>query len=183
MDRYNELSVYGVTLFANLPTGRSVFAGPMGPENIAVTCHDQWGSGIAVTLQKNLRPWTMMLQMKSLRLFADTWSETAVDGFFDSSVQLLLGYNLPFWNLNLNFSATQLELSPRTVTLGSQAEPNTIVSPNSHITVWLESDPEQKLLYLPELNIFPYMVMLHGHSHGARAKLIYDDDLQTYVIS
>lgn len=124
-----------LTLFANLPTGRSVFAGPMGPENIAVTGHDQWGSGIAVTLQKNLRPWTMMLQMKSLRLFADTWLETPVDGFFDSSVQLLLGYNLPIWDLNLNFSATQLELLPRTVTLGSRAGLSTIVSPNSRSTM------------------------------------------------
>lgn len=124
-----------VSLLANIPTGRSVFETGAGPENIAVTGHGQWGGGLAVTLQKTIRPWFLSIQLRSLRLFADSWDETRVDGFYDSSAQMLFGYSLPFWDLNINFGLTQLELSERSVKINSSLVSANIKSPNSRSTM------------------------------------------------
>lgn len=131
---YYKPIVY-LSLLANIPTGRSVFEGRAGPENIAVTGHGQWGGGLALTLQKTIRPWFALIQIRSLRLFADSWGETSVGDFYNSSAQLLLGYNLPFWDLNFNFGVTQLELSDRSVTLDSALISTNVASPNSRSTM------------------------------------------------
>ncbi len=131
---YYKPNVY-VTVFANVPTGRSVFEGQTGPENIAVTGHGQWGAGVGLTLQKSLAPWSVMMQMKSLHLLSESWSQSQVDGFYDSSFQMLVGYSLPFWDLNLNFAVTQLELSSRTVEIKSTGTSVSVKSPNSRSTL------------------------------------------------
>jgi hypothetical protein len=131
---YYKPIVY-ISGFVNLPTGRSVFEGVAGPENIAVTGHGQWGSGVALTLQKTIRPWSLLFQAKSLRLFEETWGEASVGEFYDSSVQLILGYNLPIWDLNFNFGITQLELSSRKVKLNTDFILTDVRSPNSRSTM------------------------------------------------
>lgn len=128
---YYKPIVY-MTVFANLPTGHSVFDGQAGPENIKVSGHDQWGLGLGFTLQKILQPWSVMLQIKSLRLFSESFDQTSVEGFFDSSVQFMLGYSLPLWDLNLNFGITQLELSERQLSLSNSSN---ISVPNSRSTL------------------------------------------------
>ncbi len=105
-----------ITTFINLPTGRSVYEGQPGAENIAVSGHNQWGVGLGVTLYKVIAPWSILIQARSLRLSSKQFGDVNVQSFYDSSVQMILGYSLPFWKLNLNLSLTQMEMSDGSVT-------------------------------------------------------------------
>lgn len=126
---YYKPTVY-VSLFSNLPTGKSVFTDNVGTENIGVTGHGQWGAGVGLTLNKVILPWSLMVQLKTLRLFPDSFQNTSVKGFFDSSFQILLGYALPIWNVNINLGMTQLELSERKIQSKEQ-----VLVPNARSTM------------------------------------------------
>ncbi len=53
----------------------------------------------------------------------------------------------------------------------------------AHILVWKNGDVDHNAVYLPNLAIYPFMVMPGGHSHGARSNFYFDADLQLYVLA
>jgi hypothetical protein len=53
----------------------------------------------------------------------------------------------------------------------------------ANIAVWKEGDSEHKPVYLEDLQVYPFMVMANGHSHGARSNFYYDDQQQVYVLA
>jgi hypothetical protein len=111
---YYRPTVY-LSVFSNLPTGNSIFKGNSGAENISVSGHGQWGVGVGVTVNKIILPWSVLIQVKSLRLVDKDFGNAQVRGFFDSSAQLTMGYALKFLDLNLTAGILSLELSERRV--------------------------------------------------------------------
>jgi hypothetical protein len=104
-----------ITALVNLPTGHSIYDDSELSEGTDVTGHNQWGTGAGLTLKKVYFPLTLTLQAKTLRLWAKTFAESRVSGFYDSSVALLASYATRLWSLQINTGITWNHLSERTL--------------------------------------------------------------------
>lgn len=117
-----------LSAFLNIPTGKSIYDKSTLSEGADVTGHNQWGSGLGISLRKNFFPVTLTLQGKVMRLFPKSFHNSRVTSFYDSSISLLGNYNLSFWDLSLNGGLTSSFLSQR------KLQPSETVSGTSRVT-------------------------------------------------
>lgn len=104
-----------VSAFLNLPTGQSIYDPAKLNEGSDVTGHNQWGTGLGVTLRKVYFPLTLTVQGKSLYLFEKQFETSKVSGFYDSSLALLASYATNFWGIGINGGFTFNHLSKRRI--------------------------------------------------------------------
>ncbi len=52
----------------------------------------------------------------------------------------------------------------------------------AEISIWLSEDPKQTLLAIDGFRVFPWMWMMHGHSHGANSQFFFQADSNKYLL-
>jgi len=105
-----------LSALANLPTGRSVHDPSGLAEGADVTGYDQWGVGAGLTLRKIWFPVRLIVQFKSLALFADDLSGVYVSEFWEQSAGFTLAYSLiDFYDLSVSSGLTWQALQGREV--------------------------------------------------------------------
>ena len=104
-----------ITALVNLPTGNSIYDSVSLSEGTDVSGHNQWGTGLGVTLKKIYFPWTLTLQGRSIYLIEKQFETLKVSGFYDSSAALLISYASQWFGLQLNSGVTFSHLSQRKI--------------------------------------------------------------------
>lgn len=99
----------------NIPTGKSIYDGVPLSEGAGVTGHNQWGTGLGLTLRKVYFPLTLTLQIKSLKIFSKTFEKVRVSDFYDNSLALLFNYATNFEQVAINLGLTATYLTPRQI--------------------------------------------------------------------
>ncbi len=103
-----------VSALVNLPTGTSPYDTKAAlSEGAGVTGHDQFGTGLGLTLRKVLVPVTVLTQFKVMRIFGKDFGANTVSGFYDSSASAMLTYGSSFWGLGFSTGLTWAHLSGR----------------------------------------------------------------------
>jgi len=108
----------------NVPTGKSTYETLDLGEGAGVTGHNQWGLGVGMTLKKVYFPLSLTLQMKSLRIFPETFGSVRVSGFYDNSIALLGNYSLGIQDLSINGGVTTSQTTEKEIstTAGSSGK-------------------------------------------------------------
>ncbi len=104
-----------ISALLNLPTGKSIFQTNELGEGADVTGHNQWGTGVGLSFRKVYFPFSLTLQLRSLRIFARDFGDTNVSNFYDSSAAVLMNYASNLWGLGFNSGLTFNHLSPRKI--------------------------------------------------------------------
>jgi hypothetical protein len=102
-----------LSLLVNLPTGHSIYDKESLTEGAAVTGHNQWGTGLGITLRKVYFPLTITLQGKWNHVYARSFEQTYVSDFIETSISFLANYVTSFYDVAMNVGITQNYLSPR----------------------------------------------------------------------
>ncbi|MCB0413004.1 MAG: hypothetical protein KDD50_01640 [Bdellovibrionales bacterium] len=110
-----------ITALLNIPTGLSVFEPGGLSEGTQVTGHNQWGSGLGITLLKTYYPFSITLQFKTLTLYSKDFGNVQVSDFNDSSVAFLMSYASQIKDIQLNSGITFNHLSGRTTLPSNQS--------------------------------------------------------------
>lgn len=127
------------SVLINAPTGKSIYDQSQLNEGADVTGHNQWGTGLGLTLKKVYFPFTLTFQARSLFVFSrkfynngtldssqnsslsfhnsssNNLSSTQVSNFFDNSLALLMNYSSKLWNLSFTTGVTLKQLSQRRI--------------------------------------------------------------------
>lgn len=104
-----------LSVLANLPTGHSIYDTSRLSEGSDVTGHNQWGTGLGITMRKVVFPFTLTVQGRSLQIFAKQFENAKVSDFYDSSLALLFNYATPFWDVSTQLGANFNHLSERRI--------------------------------------------------------------------
>jgi len=122
-----------LSALVNLPTGRSVHDPNGLAEGADVTGYDQWGLGAGLTFRKVWFPVRLIVQLKSLSLFADDLSGIEVSGFREHSAGFTIGYSLSnFYDVSVSTGLSWQALEGREVDL-NKTEDSDFVSFNISI--------------------------------------------------
>lgn len=104
--------------FINLPFGVSAYDSSSLSEGAGVTGHNQFGAGLGVSARKVFYPFTVLAQVKVVRLFSDTINNLKVSGFYDGSASFLLSYASKIGGLGFSSGVTWSYLSQKKFTDG-----------------------------------------------------------------
>lgn len=104
-----------VSALVNIPTGHSIYDGAQLSEGTDVSGHNQWGTGLGITLRKVIFPFSITLQGKSLKILGKPFESVRVSDFYDSSAGVLINYATPFWKISTNFGLSYNHLSERRI--------------------------------------------------------------------
>lgn len=121
-----------ISALVNAPTGHSIYDRSQLSEGTDVSGHNQWGTGLGVTVRKVYFPFSVTLQGKSMKVFGKQFESVRVSDFYDSSAGVLVNYLTPFWHISTNFGLTFNHLSsrriaPADISSGSSQNTTTLV--------------------------------------------------------
>lgn len=111
-----------LSLLANLPTGKSIYDNTSISEGTDVTGHNQWGTGVGITLRKVYFPLTLTFQTRTLHMFSKVFDGLKVSNFYDTSWALISNYTTPFQQVSINLGITTQYLSARKISGGYKSE-------------------------------------------------------------
>lgn len=113
----------------NIPTGKSIYDGSSLSEGTDVTGFNQWGAGAGLTARKVLFPFTLLTQVRWLRLLPKQFPVGEVSTFNDFSTSAFATYSLREWGVNVTGGLSWSYLSSRTVqNLNIQSQPAEVSS-------------------------------------------------------
>lgn len=149
---------------------------------MVIEIKDKW-SQLSLKREKFMKVYKSILkvQILSFILASMAWSMCPYEFKIKNESYCL---NVDWVNGDRKVQGKWSEVSDQSPHLNSSTiRPEQWIYSKAYVDVWLASDQDQKPIYVEGLEVYPFMMMLGGHSHGAKSNWQYDLKSQRYILS